>query len=798
MLDADIVVTAAPDSSPSARPLRRWLALRIALVATLPLAMVATLAFWALLPQLRTDIEIHHQALARASVGQIEAYLHGATHELRTVAEHFRNLDYQPAPSWFGPLDAHTGIGDVFAAIYIVDAGSVVHAVGLPEALRDQRDHLLGLDLSRQAVLREARERNETVWSEIFLSPVSGRLAVALAIPVAEYVLAGEIAIDRLSAFISRLPPGNGMFQMIADRQGQVIAHSRPAPSSQPVNLSHLPLVRAALQERLATGRFELDGEALAGAAAQVPEPGWIVLVAEPYVQAFQAFLSTLWVLAAGALMALLAAIIAAVMLAHDFSERIRPYTAQAHAIADGDYNQPWPASDIREFASLGDDLRRMALAIRQRERDFTASEARYRSVIANAPVAIFQFDAEGDLTLNEGKGLARAGLAPGAGVGHSILRLYRNYPQVCEYVRRAIAGESLRFTAEIRNTVYEVFFSPIQDGADPVQVMGMAVDITERQRAEAELQQHRGRLEELVAERTAELQQANAELHQQQRVAKLVTEVLRKANTELRQAMTQLVQAEKLAALGHLVAGVAHELNTPLGNARVVASTLGEELRTFAAAVESGALRRSQVENFLNRGREAVELLERNTARAADLIGHFKQVATDQTSMRRRRFHLRETIEEILVALRPQFKHAAHQIVLDIPAELELDSYPGPLEQVIAHLVSNSLQHGFAGIEAGIIHIRAAPLGSNQIQIDYQDDGVGIPPATLNRIFEPFFTTRLGQGGSGLGLYIVYTLITGALGGKIEARSEPGQGAKFAIELPLTAPLVSPSGETS
>ncbi len=144
----------------------------------------------------------------------------------------------------------------------------------------------------------------------------------------------------------------------------------------------------------------------------------------------------------------------------------------------------------------------------------------------------------------------------------------------------------------------------------------------------------------------------------------------------------------------------MAHELNTPLGNARVVASALGEDLRAFAAAVDAGALRRSRVDAFLHRGREAVELLERNTVRAADLIGHFKQVAVDQTSVRRRRFDLRQTVEEMLVTLRLQFKRTAHRIELDIPADLELDSYPGPLEQVLANLVGNSLTHGFAGLD--------------------------------------------------------------------------------------------------
>lgn len=292
--------------------------------------------------------------------------------------------------------------------------------------------------------------------------------------------------------------------------------------------------------------------------------------------------------------------------------------------------------------------------------------------------------------------------------------------------------------------------------------------DISEQKRAAAELERYREHLEELVEERTLALQQANA---------------------ELRQAMTQLVQSEKLAALGNLVAGIAHELNTPLGNARVVASALGDQVREFAAVLESGALRRSQLGEFLQRVREAVDLLERNSARAADLIGHFKQVAVDQTSMRRRRFDLAQTVEEVLITLRPTFRRTEHRVEVTIPPDLELDSYPGALEQVIANLVGNSLEHGFPGVDSGRIRISAEPIDPARLRLSYADDGVGIAEEVIDRIFDPFFTTRLGQGGSGLGLYIVYSLVTGALGGTIAVASRPGQGTHFTLTLPRTGP---------
>ena len=265
-------------------------------------------------------------------------------------------------------------------------------------------------------------------------------------------------------------------------------------------------------------------------------------------------------------------------------------------------------------------------------------------------------------------------------------------------------------------------------------------------------------------------------------------TAALERANTELRQAMAQLVQSEKLAALGNLVAGIAHELNTPIGNAVMLASTLADQERNFRTRMATG-LSRSALHGFVEAVRENSDILQRNLQRAAELISSFKQVAVDQASYQRRSFALDEVVREIALALKPRLRRSPAVLEINITADLRLDSFPGPLGQVLMNLIQNALVHAFDGRDAGCIRIESRPAGPGRLGLRISDDGNGIAPAHLSRIFEPFFTTRLGQGGSGLGLHIVYNLVTGLLGGTIEAQSIPGYGTEFLLELPLSAP---------
>ena len=344
--------------------------------------------------------------------------------------------------------------------------------------------------------------------------------------------------------------------------------------------------------------------------------------------------------------------------------------------------------------------------------------------------------------------------------------------------IKEAIAGRAQRFEwvhTKSDGTTFdaEVALSSFVEDGRPL-VVGVVRDITERKRAEAEIQQLNATLEERVARRTRELAEANATLS------------ITLGN--LQRAQDELLRTEKLASLGALVAGIAHELNTPIGNAVTVATTLLDEHRQFSCKVATG-ITRSGLDRFLGVVGEAGQIVERNLFRAAELIGSFKQLAVDQSSYQRRPFDLQEVVREITLAMAPSIRRSPYELIDEVPSGLVLDSYPGPLGQILINLINNALLHAFAGRDSGHIRIAAEPAEPGWVVLTVSDDGCGISAEHQKRIFDPFFTTRLGQGGSGLGLHIVFSLVVDLLGGRVDVVSAPGQGARFIVRLPVVAP---------
>lgn len=266
----------------------------------------------------------------------------------------------------------------------------------------------------------------------------------------------------------------------------------------------------------------------------------------------------------------------------------------------------------------------------------------------------------------------------------------------------------------------------------------------------------------------------------------------LRKAKDEaetalsgLRDAQQTLIRTEKMAALGSLVAGVAHEINTPVGIATTGASQLAKEITDLERLFQEKKLRAQDLQKYLRDAAEACRLILSNCERAAHLVQSFKQVAVDQTGGERRVFDLREYLDEILLSLRPGLRKTPNTVEVDCPSDILIDGDPGAFSQIITNLVMNALLHAFDDGRPGHIHIRGRCLPGDLVEFVFRDDGKGIPRDIQGKVFDPFFTTKRGGGGSGLGLHILFNLVTGSLGGNVDLESVPGEGTTFRIVFP-------------
>ena len=264
-----------------------------------------------------------------------------------------------------------------------------------------------------------------------------------------------------------------------------------------------------------------------------------------------------------------------------------------------------------------------------------------------------------------------------------------------------------------------------------------------------------------------------------------------RLAEAALHASETQryLIETERLAALGSLVAGVAHEISSPIGTSLTIASTLAHRSADFRDQIESSKVRRTLVVEFADGSRNAADQLVANLQRAGGLVQSFKQVAVDRGSDDQRTFDLRLATEQVIASARPRITKSQSSLAIEIPSDIVMNSFPGPYGQVLTNLVFNAVTHGFANGPGGHMFIKARRLGMEQVEITFSDDGSGIPEDVQRHVFDPFFTTRRAQGSTGLGLYIVHNLVTQQLGGKITLVSSPGKGTTISMTLPLVAP---------
>jgi PAS domain S-box-containing protein len=359
-------------------------------------------------------------------------------------------------------------------------------------------------------------------------------------------------------------------------------------------------------------------------------------------------------------------------------------------------------------------------------------------------------------------------GIEPGDAIGRTTSDLMSRYgaQKADENDKRVLtAGRELGFYEEeyldsfgnLRHWLVNKL--PLLDAEGKVEsIVSVALDIGERKRGEQEMRQ---------AKDAAEAALRN-----------------------LRETQNSLIEAEKLAALGRLVAGVAHEVNNPVGISLTVASSLERKTALFAGEVARGDLRRSSLNEFIETSRDASSQLVANLNRAAELITSFKQVAADRNYSDQRTFDLGDLTEQVVMSLRPGLRKHHLTLTVDCQPNLTMNSYPGPYGQVLTNLFLNAVAHAFPDGKPGSVDIKVRESGKDNVEIIFSDDGCGMSLDVRRRAFDPFFTTRRDQGGTGLGLHIVYSIVTNRLGGRLDLDSEPGGGTRIQIILPRVAPL--------
>jgi PAS domain S-box-containing protein len=454
----------------------------------------------------------------------------------------------------------------------------------------------------------------------------------------------------------------------------------------------------------------------------------------------------------------------------------------QSEKLAHGQYGQQLPAHGGDELEVVTHSLNSMSAALRERvdqleesQRRLQESEERFRTLFDMTPLPLTVTNQQG-VVVGANQALLRTfGLNPMQLIGKRSDEIqFWATPEERERLwtifRAAgtVQGEVARVSMPDGSTGFVAIWSSslVLDGQKAI--IWALLDLTEEMKAKEALKDLNVSLESRVAERSADLSNALETLQRTQH---------------------DLIASEKMASLGSLVAGIAHELNTPIGNSLLASTALADRVRDFHRIVADGTLRRSSLNHHLEEVHMACGLISNSLQKAADLISSFKQIAVDQTNDQRRRFKLQGVVLDTTATYMPRLRRANCAASVDVPPELELDSYPGSLYQVFNNLLNNALAHGFEGREKGHIAITARAGQAGYIDIVFRDDGIGMSEDVQRRVFDPFFTTKMGSGGTGLGMNIVYNIVTGVMGGRIAIDAAPGRGTTVRMTVPVSSP---------
>ena len=768
--------------------LRTWIGLLLGSVVLLTFLIVGCVLLIYRLPQIEANLRSHMQIRAESVANLLDYYTAGIEAQLRPLAGFSRE---HPKNELHEYLEALVHNDGDFEAVFMITADGRVQGVGLPDKSRAAGRTLYGADFSQNPFFRELKDSAEgregkvhALWSDRYLSILTGKHAVGVAMSTGGRIIIGELSLDRVLDMLSQSVDDSDSVISIIDRRGQWLSSSRHDAPGMYFNYAVLPSFLAIVSGKPLPQYEDFLGQRLLIGGVLSSRLNWVISSAAPAGWDIVEYRMTVGLVLAGFVGALLLSFALAPAGANYVVKLVQPLINHSHRIAGGDYPQEWPRPGmIRELNRLSGDLRRMVNAMRSREAALRQNEQKLETIFHASPAAMLVADArQGFRVLDVNAAWShemRRARADVLGLDSDMLGVWADEADRDRFSAILGAGgvvedmEAWLMRGDGQRALARISARIAQIGDERLLLVTL-VDITEQRRIEQQILQLNAELEERVAERTEALSMSNDELE---------------ATVEnLKLTQKQLVQSEKIASLGSLVAGVAHELSTPVGNALMATSTLADCLRNFSARKDAG-MRRSDLESFLEVVGSACDISERNLHRASELVGSFKQVAVDQSSDQRRRFELAEVVREIILTLQPTLKRTPYRLETDIPAGLMLDSYPGALGQVLTNLINNAILHGFAGRDHGCVRISASADDEGFVELRVGDDGCGIRPEDQPRIFDPFFTTRLGSGGSGLGLHISHNAVTRVLGGVISLVSGTGEGALFSILLPQVAP---------
>ncbi len=650
-------------------------------------------------------------------------------------------------------------------------------------------------------VQNSAPDKNPTrksLWTDVYFDDKALTWMVSTVTPIDQVRWLGtasqDIAID---ALIDRTndQAAPGTYNLILDAQGRLLAHPelmvpiRRAGGNLNIHSLSDPLLMDIYNQTQRGSNAPVvvpsnDGKHYLGISRiQGPQWYWVTVYPKALVEA-RSVVAARAILLAGLVGLVVELTLLAWIIRRTVSTPLKTLSDAAQALADGNLHVKLDVEGQAELAQLAHNFRYMTEKLREREEVLLRSEAFKDALFQTIPDVVFVKDPQGRFlaanrafeatfgrSLQSIAGRSDADFVSPESAAYFAERdkeaLDAGGPTYSEHENvHAQTGAVLR---------YETIKAPII-GADGtcLGILGIGRDITERRRAEDQLRALNHVLEDRVLERTRDLMLANGELKEAMQV--------------LQRTQNELVQGEKLASLGRMVAGVAHELNTPIGNALTIGSTLADLARRMDRAMKEDRLKRAELAEFLHESAQGAMVLERALRQASHLIASFKQVAADQQSEQRRPFDLATTVDEILAILRPGLRGTGILLECDVPTGIAMDSYPGLLAQVLSNLVTNAKVHAFEGRTQGLVLVEAHDLGE-LVSLSVRDNGNGISEDIRSRIFDPFFTTRMGRGGTGLGLSIVHGIVTQGLGGSIRVDYSVAQGTCFVVTLPKLDP---------